>query len=381
MVAGRTVVVWQDDPEVMVSQEFQYLRNFLGVQIFRAFGDFEEASLASMSEASEVDPPDRVVLVGSARVLLTQHSLRVMDDLLTTGFDVVVASRLEETSIVTQGPIHTLREFELAETAFLAEEREGKSIPSSRVPLSLWRGDQIGALLGCADVASGELRWETLTETQGLRVRRGGLCHEFTDYYGEIREDVLPHMPAGANDVLEIGCGRGHTGALLQKRLGCRVTGVELNPLIAREASRRLHRVVCGDFEQLELNEDFDAVVATELFEHLVDPIAFLKRVRSLLRPGGRAVISTPNVGHWSTVGDLLHGRWDYLPIGLLCYTHLRFFTRSTLTDLLDMAGFESFSIEAQKSDVPADVVEWVTQVKGDLESLATTGFWILADN
>ena len=49
--------------------------------------------------------------------------------------------------------------------------------------------------------------------------------------------------------------------------------------------------------------------------------------------PGGRLVLSVPNVGHWAVVEDLLAGRWDYLPIGLLCYTHYRFFTRRTLAD------------------------------------------------
>ena len=45
------------------------------------------------------------------------------------------------------------------------------------------------------------------------------------------------------------------------------------------------------------------------------------------------SIFSIPNVGHYSIVEDLIAGRWDYLPIGLLCYTHFRFFTRHTLAD------------------------------------------------
>ena len=44
-----------------------------------------------------------------------------------------------------------------------------------------------------------------------------------------------------------------------------------------------------------------------------------------VLPPGGVVVLSVPNVGHWSVVADLLAGRWDYLPAGLVCVTHLRF--------------------------------------------------------
>ena len=39
----------------------------------------------------------------------------------------------------------------------------------------------------------------------------------------------------------------------------------------------------------------FDAVIAAELIEHLEEPYAFLKSIRSLIRPGGRLVLSTPN--------------------------------------------------------------------------------------
>jgi SAM-dependent methyltransferase len=223
------------------------------------------------------------------------------------------------------------------------------------------------------------LSWRGCAEEPDLGLVRAGLFHEFTDYYGATRDDVLPLIPDGVSEVLEIGCGRGRTGALLQDRLGCRVTGVELNPVIAEEAARRLHRVVCGDIEDLELTGEFDAVIATELFEHLVEPIGFLRTIRGLLRPGGTVVISTPNVGHYSLVRDLLHGRWDYLPVGLLCYTHLRFFTRSTITDLFDAAGFSRVSIEPQSGDVPDEFARWAEAQGGDLESLAATGFWVSA--
>ena len=67
--------------------------------------------------------------------------------------------------------------------------------------------------------------------------------------------------------------------------------------------------------------------------------------MRRLLRPGGRIVLSIPNVGHYSVVEDLLAGRWDYLPIGLLCYTHFRFFTRATLASWLERLGFSRYQI------------------------------------
>jgi SAM-dependent methyltransferase len=217
-----------------------------------------------------------------------------------------------------------------------------------------------------------------LEHDEGLHVT--GLCHEFIDYYGEVRDDVLPFVPAGAREVLEVGCGRGVTGALLQERLGCRVTGVELNPVVAREAAGRLHRVVCGDVQTVELDGPFDAVLALELVEHLVDAEAFLSRVGSLLAPGGRAIFSIPNVGHYSVVEDLIAGRWDYLPVGLLCYTHYRFFTERTLRDWLERAGIARYELVPQRTEPPPQPERFTECFDADLDSLATKGFYVLVE-
>ena len=177
--------------------------------------------------------------------------------------------------------------------------------------------------------------------------------------------------------MLEVGCGRGATGALIQERLGCRVTGVELNPVVARDAARRLHRVVTGDVQSLELVGRFDAILALELVEHLVDAEGFLRRITELLAPGGRAILSIPNVGHYSVVEDLVAGRWDYLPVGLLCYTHYRFFTRRTLTDWLERSGIERFELVPQRTEPPPEPGRF-DGFAADLDSLSTKGFYVL---
>jgi hypothetical protein len=85
-----------------------------------------------------------------------------------------------------------------------------------------------------------------------------------------------------------------------------------------------------------------------------------------------------PNVGHYSVIEDLLAGRWDYLPVGLLCSTHYRFFTRRTLEDMLRAAGFDDFEIVSQPTEKP----EWLDALPATLEidpdSLATQGFYVV---
>ncbi len=79
-----------------------------------------------------------------------------------------------------------------------------------------------------------------------------------------------------------------------------------------------------------------------------------LQRARELLTPGGSAVASIPNVGHWAVIADLLEGRWDYCPVGIHCVTHVRFFTEHTLRDLFLDSGFAVERLEYVKVPCPA---------------------------
>ncbi|MCY3968579.1 MAG: class I SAM-dependent methyltransferase, partial [Acidobacteria bacterium] len=205
-------------------------------------------------------------------------------------------------------------------------------------------------------------------------------CYEFIDYYGGERADVLPLLPPDLgpeSSVLEVGCGRGATAALISERFGCHTVGIELNPEAARAAESRLDRVIRGDVQAVEPGETFDAIVAFELFEHLTDGQAFLERAAGWLRPGGRMVFSVPNVGHYSVVEDLVAGRWDYIPMGLLCATHVRFFTRRTLEDWLHAAGFDRYRIDAQTTPLPPRIDALPASMAPDRESLATAGFYV----
>jgi SAM-dependent methyltransferase len=118
---------------------------------------------------------------------------------------------------------------------------------------------------------------------------------------------------------------------------------VEREPAYAQEARTRLDEVVVADVEQLDAPAlgRFDALIAADVLEHLVDPWSALARYARLLEPGGTAVVSLPNVGHWSTYGHLLRGSWPRRPEGIFDATHLRWFTLSDALGLLTQAGLE----------------------------------------
>jgi SAM-dependent methyltransferase len=98
-------------------------------------------------------------------------------------------------------------------------------------------------------------------------------------------------------DVVDLACGEGYGTAVLGAR-AARVTGVDANPEAHEHARLKYTRPgVRFVREPIEgYTEPCDAVAFLQTIEHVQDPGAVLDRVRGLLRPGGVAYVSTPNV-------------------------------------------------------------------------------------
>lgn len=151
--------------------------------------------------------------------------------------------------------------------------------------------------------------------------------------------------------VLDVGCSTGYLARILVDR-GCIVSGVEFEPSAADEARPVLDKLVVGDVETIDLVQEFgehsfDIVLCGDVLEHLRDPLPTLRQAKRLLKVGGSVVISIPNIGHGAVRLALLKGKWDYRPLGLLDTTHLRFFTRASVLDLLHQAGLVAVEIRA----------------------------------
>lgn len=153
----------------------------------------------------------------------------------------------------------------------------------------------------------------------------------------------LDLIPDGKR-VLEIGTAAGHvTRALAQK--GCPVVGVEMDPKQASLAAPFCRRMVVGNVEQLDLDQEvsdvFDVVLCGDVLEHLQNPGAVLQKLQRYLAPDGYLVVSIPNIAHGSVRLSLMEGRFAYTPCGLLDATHLRFFTLASIIGLFNDNGLE----------------------------------------
>ena len=142
--------------------------------------------------------------------------------------------------------------------------------------------------------------------------------------------------------VLDVGCSSGYLAEPLSRRANT-IVGIELDPAAARAAEQWCERVLVGDVEAMDLPLEpasFDVIVCGDVIEHLRDPRAALERLRPFLRPGGTLVASTPNIANWAIRVSLLTGRWRYTDRGILDRTHAHLFTRATLVETLERAGY-----------------------------------------
>lgn len=170
-------------------------------------------------------------------------------------------------------------------------------------------------------------------------------------YYANARNDMLPFVPDGLGRVLDVGCGGGNFGrSLLARGKASEMWGIELNPEAAEHARAAFSRVDTGDaIERLAgLPEGhFDAVLFTDVLEHLAWPDEALRRTRRLLRPGGVVIASLPNVRYFWTLRDLVFRReFRYADEGVLDRTHLRFFTGRTIPEWFERGGMEIIRLQ-----------------------------------
>ena len=153
---------------------------------------------------------------------------------------------------------------------------------------------------------------------------------------------VLMLRSNGANTVLDAGCGNGALAGYLAER-GFQVTGVDASVSgidIARTKFPDIPFEV-GSFDEPPPEGRFDAVCSTEVIEHLYSPHLLASYSFAALKPGGVLIISTPYHGYLKNLAIALLDKWDAHHTALWHGGHIKFWSRATLTSLLESAGFQ----------------------------------------
>ncbi len=183
----------------------------------------------------------------------------------------------------------------------------------------------------------------------------------YSSYTG-LRPEILRRISTDRGTVLDVGCANGVLGEAVKKRQGAHVTGVEYDEHLAAEAKDRLDRVITGDLNALpailsQLDDTYDCIVFADVLEHIQDPWGCLGAFTQHLAPNGEVIISLPNVGHLSTLTSVfLRRTWPRRDRGLHDSTHLRWFARNDISDLLSGADLRAVSWKRSPRFVDAPV-------------------------
>lgn len=167
-------------------------------------------------------------------------------------------------------------------------------------------------------------------------------------YFDQDRADLVRRLPRPVGRVLDVGCGRGGAGEGLRAAGATWLTGIEVEADAAAEAARVYDEVRAGRVED-ELGTvagPFDTILLYDVLEHLVDPWQVLRRLHSVAADGVLLHVSIPNARHWTLMRDLLvRGTFGYAPAEHRDVTHLRWFTRRDLVELLESTGWRVESV------------------------------------
>lgn len=146
---------------------------------------------------------------------------------------------------------------------------------------------------------------------------------------------ILKMLGLRKGKLLDAGCGRGLAGAIFQ-RAGFAVTGWDIAPEAVAQARALGIKAEVKDLENDRLSGVFDVIVASEVLQHMLDPLRVLERLKKVAAPGCRWFISLPNEFHWVRRWQILFGKIDF---GGAIEPQVRFFSLGSAFDLFARAN------------------------------------------
>ena len=133
---------------------------------------------------------------------------------------------------------------------------------------------------------------------------------EIFDYFSDIlskssrveekllRKHILSEITKDAGLILDVGCGSAWLAGELVKK-GKNVVSLDVSLINTTKALEKIsapnHAAVTADVYNLPFGENtFDCIAASEIMEHLCDPLLFVQKLIYVLKPGGKLIVTTP---------------------------------------------------------------------------------------
>jgi 2-polyprenyl-3-methyl-5-hydroxy-6-metoxy-1,4-benzoquinol methylase len=135
--------------------------------------------------------------------------------------------------------------------------------------------------------------------------------------------------------LLEIGCGYGYLLDQARPFFSSR-TATDFSPEAAEIARATGAEVFVGGVEQIPPEARFDCILATQVIEHVYEPLPFVKRLAGHTKPGGHIVLATPDIG--GVLSRFMRRRWP----SFKAPEHVLYFDFRTLSSLMCRGGLDA---------------------------------------
>ncbi len=179
---------------------------------------------------------------------------------------------------------------------------------------------------------------------------KGILIKADTGLHDELEQIILKRVPKGSR-ILDLGAGE---GALSQRLLdlGFQVVSVDMSVDFKADISV-FHKVDFNKSDEvtsfkLKFAEYFDAVLGVEVIEHIENPWEYIRTLKSLLKPGGLIILTTPNITSWlSRLNFLFKGQFISFDESSLDYGHINPINAWEMEVILKDEGFTNVQLQA----------------------------------
>ncbi len=212
---------------------------------------------------------------------------------------------------------------------------------------------------------------------------------ELLDAYEAVEDEMYVHERAGREktftkhlESLEINVGERSGKSLLDvgayigvfvevaRSRGWNAIGVEPSHWAVESARSREIPIIEGTLNAKELEgKQFDAITLWDVIEHVSDPSNELASIYQKLKPGGVVAVHTMDID--SLTSKVMGGRWPWL-----MEMHIHYFSRKTLTRMLENNGFEMAWIGAEGRYLSLGYI--ATRVAGISRPIGRSMSWLI---
>lgn len=170
------------------------------------------------------------------------------------------------------------------------------------------------------------------------------------------------HLVRDGSRVIDFGCSSGYLAKELLERKNCRVTGVDIHLEDLQVAQQYCEQTFVADLDGddwlRQTRGTYDFIVFADVLEHLKYPLKALEQAKSLLSPGGKILISIPNIAHASVRLELFQGSFEYEAFGILDDTHLKYWTKESFLRMANKLGLFAEHVDMVQKDIPREIIE-----------------------